>query len=357
MVNPIWALMNMCTHQNNRTLLWFLALCVAMHVNLAVHAQSTFRIIAYNVENLFDCRNDSLTNDDVFLPNSMRAWTYARYQHKLASISKVVAAIGEWDTPMLVGLCEVENEYCLKDLCKHGVLQSYGYDIVHYDSPDRRGIDVALLYNAQSFSLLTSEAIRVGDDLVEPFYTRDILYVKGIVGRIDTLHTFLCHFPSRWSGKRETEHLRMIAAAKVRQRVDSIMRDNAHALIMVMGDFNDAPSDKCMAQTLNALPMDSVVQEHRLYNLMWHHSRMKDTHYYQGQWNCFDQIVVSGALLKGNQRLQVKESGAQVFKPDFLLIDDEKYLQRRPWRTYNGMKYWGGFSDHLPIYVDLEIKE
>lgn len=358
MENPTWGPMNMWKCRNNRTFLAFCFLCTCFLMAGAVRAQKSLRIISYNVENLFDCWNDSLINDEGFLPNSMRGWTYKRYQHKLVAISKVIAAMGEWNTPLLVGLCEVENRTCLKDLCTKGGLQAYGYDIIHYDSPDRRGIDVALLYDKRTFTLLSSEAVKVGTTAQKPFVTRDILYAKGIVEHADTLHVFMCHFPSRWSGMYETQHLRVEAAHVLRHKVDSITTHHPQALIVIMGDFNDEPFDKSMAQTLDARTVGPTIEKQALYNLMrLPENQQQGTHYYQGQWNCFDQIIVSGALLTGEATFRVAQSTAHVFKPDFLLIDDEKQLQRRPWRTYNGMKYWGGFSDHLPVYVDLEVKQ
>lgn len=359
MENPIWGPMNMLLiRRKNSVILLISLLCMCILIPRDVKAQNSFRIISYNVENLFDCWNDSLINDEGFLPNSMRGWTYKRYQQKLVAISKVIAAMGEWDTPLLVGLCEVENRSCLKDLCTKGGLKAYGYDIIHYDSPDRRGIDVALMFDKNAFTLLASEAVKVGAAAEKPFVTRDILYAKGIVAQRDTLHVFMCHFPSRWSGMYETQHLRMEAAGVLRHKVDSITTRNPHALIVIMGDFNDEPTDKSMAQTLAARPVELTLQSNVLYNLMSNTAtQQQGTHYYQGQWNCFDQIIVSGALLTGEVQLRVAQSTAHVFKPEFLLIEDEKELQQRPWRTYNGMKYWGGFSDHLPVYVDLEVKQ
>ena len=356
MENLIWEPMNMLRRRNNNAILALCLMCACIFMSGAVRAQNSFRVISYNVENLFDCWNDSLVNDEAFLPNSMRGWTYKRYQHKLVAISKVIAAIGGWNTPMLVGLCEVENRTCLSHLCSKGGLHDYGYEIIHYDSPDQRGIDVALLYDKHTFTLLSSEAVKVGNTAEKPFVTRDILYAKGVVAKSDTLHVFMCHFPSRWSGVYETQHLRVEAAQVLRQKVDSITTENKNALILIMGDFNDEPADKCMAQTLSAQPIDSLLQNNILYNLMRNQTNEDmTTHYYQGQWNCFDQMVVSGALLNGKNGLKVAQMKANVFREDFLLINDEKQLQKRPWRTYNGMKYWGGFSDHLPIYLDLEV--
>lgn len=355
MENLIWGLMNIFLFLKNNKQCLLVAVFVCMCWGWAhnVYAQS-YRIIAYNVENLFDCQDDSLTRDEEYLPTSMRAWNLKRYQHKLVAVGKVLSAMGEWDTPLLIGLCEVENRHCLEDLCNKGPLRAYGYHMVHYESPDRRGIDVALLYNPHQFHLLKSSPIPVGQNAKTPFTTRDILYAKGVVEGRDTLHVYMCHFPSRWSGKMESEHLRMEAASVLRTHADSVLGANPEAFIVMMGDFNDTPSDKSMRNSLGALPCDSLRTNGVFYNLMFPFvSQNKGTHYYQGQWNCYDQFVVSRALLNKHHSLHVSEERGHIFAPDFLLTDDEKFFQRRPWRTYNGMKYWGGFSDHLPIFIDL----
>lgn len=349
--------MNMWNNQKNR--IFRVAFCVFMGLWLVcAQAQTSHRIIAYNVENLFDCEDDSLTRDEGYLPNSMRGWHYKRYQNKLMAISKVVTAISGWDVPMLVGLCEVENRRCLEDLCVRGPLRTFALEIAHYESPDRRGIDVALLYNPRVFTMLHSEAIPVGLKASPRLYTRDILYVKGVVEERDTLHVYLCHFPSRWSGKKETEHLRAEAASVLREHADSVSHSCSRALIVMMGDFNDNPSDKSMCQVLGALSSEQRKDSVALCNLMGPLSeRNKGTHYYQGQWSCYDQMIVSPALLDKHSGLQVVGGEAHIFDADFLLKYDEQYLQQRPLRTYNGMTYWGGFSDHLPVYIDLEVKQ
>lgn len=197
-----------------------------------VQAQHTFRVMEYNVENLFDCRHDSLKQDTEFLPGSVRNWTYARFQDKLNKIGKVILAVGKEQVPDLVGLCEVENDYCLKSLTGYSPLREAGYKYVMTSSPDERGIDVALLYQPASFRLLTSQQIRIPSDSLGMRPTRDILYASGRVASGDTLDVFVCHLPSRVGGAQKTDAYRLWVARRVRQAADSVIaKDRALVLL------------------------------------------------------------------------------------------------------------------------------
>lgn len=314
------------------------------------------RVMSYNVENLFDCRNDSLTDDEEYLPRGIRGWNYERYRTKLLHIAQVIAAIGQWDSPLLVGLCEIENRRCLQDLV-YGPLQTYHYRYVHYESPDRRGIDVALLYDPNRLELLTHRALPVRFKQDTLTTTRDILYAKGMIGKRDTLHVYVCHFPSRSTGTLETAHRRMVAAQTLRVHLDSIQRADTIASVIIMGDFNDTPADRSLTKGLRAA-YPTTLTPNGLYNLMYPlHEQQAGTHKHRGEWACLDQFIVSGALLDTTRTLHTHPTTVGIFDADFLLEHDAKALGVRPRRTYTGMKYTGGYSDHLPICMDLHLRK
>lgn len=318
-------------------------------------AQTALRVMEYNVENLFDTQHDTLKHDDEYLPGGLRGWNYARYQQKLTHIAQVVAAVGEWNPPALIALCEIENRHCLIDLVCYSHLKSLNYQIIHYESDDARGVDVALLYQQRQFRPIASRPIRF--TLPSGKTTRDILYACGTLPDGDTLHIFVNHFPSRLGGELESEPNRLFAARQLRRAVDSVQMVDSAALVLIMGDFNDYPDNRSMRHVLGAMPTtDSLVVNH-LYNLTYalHRQGEIGSYKHDGQWGMLDQIVVSGALLMGTKYTTVNANGVRVFSPEWLLEDD-KPLGRKPFRTYVGMKFNGGYSDHLPVFFDLQAK-
>ena len=200
------------------------------------------RLMFYNVENFFDTVDDPKTNDNDFTPDGSMRWTQSRYIEKRNNIFRVITHVGEWDPPAIVGLCEIENRSVLDDLAKNTPLAKYPYRIVHKESPDPRGIDVALFYRSDYLKCIAQQFIRVrfADNRKR---TRDILYATLCTAKDDTLHVFVNHFPSRVGGQRQSDPSRMLAASLIRQKVDSIFSRNALANIIVTGDMNDAPSD------------------------------------------------------------------------------------------------------------------
>lgn len=328
----------------------FLQLCA---FTFAQQENPIFKVMCYNVENYFDCVDDSLTDDSEYLPGGMRGWNFEKYTRKQANISKVIAAIGGWDSPALVGLCEIESEKCLWDLTRYSGLKNMNYRFVHFESPDPRGVDVALLYQAMLFKPIQKQAINIRFPFSEKSRTRDILYVSGIIPTGDTLHVFVCHFPSRLGGELESEEKRNFVASVIRQKTDSLFATNAKSNILIMGDFNDYPTNKSILDVMGALPPVKNASASNLYNLMYPlHVAGKGSHKHDGTWGALDQIIVSGNLLT-NSSFSCKE--ARVFEAGFLLEDDNKFLGKQPFRTYNGMKYQAGFADHLPVYVDFSI--
>jgi len=316
--------------------------------------KQNFKIMCYNVENYFDCVDDSLTDDREFLPGGMRGWNYNKYQTKQAHIAKVITAIGGWEPPALVGMCEIESEKCLVDLTLYSGLKNLQYKFLHHESPDARGIDVALLYQPAQFKPVHNEAIRINFPTAPNSKTRDILFATGIIPNRDTLHVFVCHFPSRLGGELESEEKRVFVASVVRTKVDSLFAANPKANIVIMGDFNDFPTNKSLLDKLNAKPLSDSISTRNLYNLMHNmHAEGKGTNKHEGDWGALDQMIVSGNLLQQAGRFFTKQSDAHIFNADFLLENDNTFLGKQPFRTYVGFKYQEGFSDHLPIYTDF----
>lgn len=320
---------------------------------LPAQAQESFRVLFWNVENLFDTHDNPRKDDNEFLPDATRHWTPYRYREKLKNLAKAIVASGGEYMPDLVGLCEVESDTCMRDLVRYSPLKEAGYRYVMTHSPDERGINVTLLYQRGSFELLHSQSIDIPYRRVNERPTRDILHVAGKVVSGDTLDVLVCHMPSRSGGAQRREPFRLLSARVLRQTVDSLMLVRRHPHVLIMGDFNDYPTDKSINKVLGALPSDNEVRPNELYNLM--HGLEKGTYRFRGAWGIFDQFIVSGSMLQEDGAIRTSPGKAQILLHPFLLEEDEKYGGDKPFRTYNGLKYQGGFSDHLPIALDLEI--
>lgn len=318
-------------------------------------AQESFRIMFYNVENLFDTKNDSLKNDEEFLPDAPKRWNYPRYKDKLTKIAKVIVASGKAHVPDLVGLTEVENDTCMRDLVKYSPLREAGYRYVMTNSPDERGIDVALLYQRGTFKLLNKEEISIPHEKLGRSPTRNILYVSGQVLSGDTLDVFVCHMPSRAGGEAKSEPYRMATCMVLKAAVDVVMNARQHPNVVIMGDFNDYPHNRSLTQYLKASKPKKKIEPNSLYNLFY--GMKGGTNRYRGEWGILDQIIVSGTLLQKGNGIWTTPEQAQILRHPFLLEEDDKYGGDIPYRTYWGMKYNGGYSDHLPVCVDLEIEE
>jgi hypothetical protein len=355
----------------------FLAL-LAGSFGIAVNSQTIetrhpdLRIMFWNTENFYDTQRDSLIDDREFLPDGIRFWTGKRYKTKLLHTYKTIVALGGWEPPDIIGLCEIENKRVLNDLLYQTPLGKFPYGIIHKDSPDKRGIDVAMLYRKDKFKILSCKWIPVKFPDHPTEKTRDIVYVNGIVFRnrykspnvnykmdsliiIDSLHLFFNHWPSRLGGQMETDDKRWIAAQTLKSQVDSILVTDKHARIFISGDFNDEPSDFSLKEGLCPCNPGKISDSCKLINLSAQfpeHGQL-GTHKYQAEWAVLDQILVSDGLLSGKYGLRCSPSDAHIFNADFLLVEDETGLGRKPFRTYDGYRYAGGFSDHLPVYLDL----
>ena len=320
----------------------------------SVNGQDRYRIMFYNVENLFDPFNDSLTNDDEFTSEGARYWTWRRMNDKLNNIYKVITAVGEWDPPTLVGFCEIENRFVMERLTKHTPLSKFNYKLVHRESPDGRGIDVALIYRPDQFVVEEERFFKVyyPDDSTR--MTREVLYARGILDDRDTLHVFVNHWPSKYGGELATEPGRIAAARAVRSKVDSIRIFYPDARIIIMGDFNDTPNSPPLVKGLGALPPEEPLKPDGLYNLHQPYvAKGMGTLKFQGAWEVIDMIIVSKSLLNRKHGVYTNLDGGKIFQADFLVEPDEAFVGVRPFRTYIGFRYHGGYSDHFPIYMDL----
>ena len=319
-----------------------------MFLTLLLSSFLTF--VELNCENIFDTAHDSLKNDYEYLPESKYQWTPTRYWHKLDQISQELIALGDTycdkkqrsgQVPDFVALCEIENDTVMRDLTKRSLLRNAGYEYVMTSSPDERGIDVALMYQPVSFRLLNTHSIRI-KQLPNTRPTRDILYASGILTSDDTLHVFVVHAPSRRGGEVASRPYRLQVASQLGAAVDSLYALNKQAKILIAGDFNDYHDSPAL---------DSLYR-HSLTNIsakVEGTNGAKGTYRYHGEWNSLDQILCSPSLLK-------KKKMCQVGDLSFLLVEDEKYGGKMPFRTYQGPKYLGGYSDHLPLVARFKMK-
>ena len=312
-----------------------------------------YRVVFYNVENLYDTRRDTTIQDEAFTPRGTHYWGWERYNRKLKHLSEALLAVGEGIPPAFIGLAEVENRGVLQDLIGKTALAQGDYGIVHADSPDRRGIDVALLYRKACFRVLTESFLPVL--LGKEGTTRDILYCKGILGATDTLHFFVCHFPSMVGGERQSEWRRIRAAGVVRRKVDSLQARQKESAIIIMGDLNG----KANTEAQRALGTKSSDTRRKkidgLYNTSYYLlGANRGSYRYQGVWETIDHIIVSGVLLDKKYPLQASRR-MEIFDADFLKEEDKTHYGTRPFPTYRGPRYYGGYSDHLPVFMDLVV--
>lgn len=302
----------------------------------------------YNVENLFDTIDDPHKNDNQFLPSSKKQWTTKRYSKKLNDLSRVIYSIDSTNLPVVFGLSEVENKEVVQDLINTDRLKG-NYQIIHKESPDSRGIDVAVIYQPKKFQLIHKEFIRFQLPNKERPSTRDIVYVQGTILKKDTVNFFFCHWPSRYGGEEKSRPYRAKAAQKLKDKTDSLRNINSKSKIIIMGDLNDHPDNESVQNILMAKKEKSF-----LINMMWQFKEKGEgTHFYKGHWGVLDHVIISSSLLKKNKGLSTQMDAVGIHKPEFALYTNKKGMQV-PSRTYGGKNYYGGFSDHLPIYLRLK---
>ncbi|MFV0531361.1 MAG: endonuclease [Flavobacteriales bacterium] len=308
----------------------------------------------YNLENLFDIIDDPETMDDDFTPDSSKKWTQKRYENKLHKLAKAIKLLGDEDSlepPVMLGVAEVENKKVLNDLIKKTELKAFQYGIVHFDSPDERGIDVGFIYRKKNFMVLHKEShsVYLEDEKGIQDTTRDILHVNGLLDS-ELIDILITHWPSK-RNEDINEQKRLKVADKVRAIIECIFKREPGGNIIVMGDFNDNPDGK----SLKKLKIKSDfynVQREELFNPMIELAKEgKGTLTHKNQWSLFDQILLSKALISGKRNFKFKK--VAIFNPR-LLQEWEKPYQGEPFRTYVGKKYLGGYSDHFPVYIVLE---
>ena len=307
-----------------------------------------FTVAFYNLENLFDTKDDLYTNDDGFLPNSERRWTEKRYRKKLRKLGYTISKIGlkaARKPPVIVGLAEVENEGVVQDLIQSKFLKDHSYDYVHYDSPDERGIDTAMIYDTQYFEVIRSEvhSLKLLDENGEIDHTRDILEVEGFING-EIIHLLVNHWPSRREGTDETAHKRMTASERLVEIVNNLTAKNPDVKIIIMGDFNDDPGCQSIKNLINQTdiynPMDVLL------------SYSRGSLSYRLKWNLFDQVMFTTNFFEFKKNAH-SFSRANIFDEQFLKQFKGKY-RGNPFRTYVGRKYKGGYSDHFPVYLLLK---
>ncbi|MBK8556613.1 MAG: endonuclease/exonuclease/phosphatase family protein [Lewinellaceae bacterium] len=331
-----------------------------MPVFLQAQEKASYKVSAigfYNMENLFDTINNPLTNDEDFLPTGKLLWNSQRYASKEANMAKVISLLATEVSPdgvALLGVAEVENRKVLEDLVQQPALADRHYEIVHYDSPDERGIDCGLLYQPKYFQPTYSRPLRV--ELIDPIsrdtdFTRDILYVTGLLDG-DPVHIMVGHWPSRRGGEKASAWARAKAALVCREMADSLLQVDKNARIIIMGDLNDDPNNKSLTEVLKAQPEKDDLKANGLYNTMYDNFKNGNgTLAYRDSWNLFDQIIISKALT--NKR----SDSWQFYKPVVFrqpwMFQTEGAYKGYPLRTFVGESFMNGYSDHLPVYILL----
>jgi len=336
-----------------------------LHGLTPIFCQQPYRIATiafYNVENLFDCENDPLTFDDDRTPEGKDHWTKEHYDQKIKNTAKVIAAIGadkSKNAPIFLGVAEIENKTVLDDLMTSTTLAPYGYKSIHFDSPDRRGIDVALLYqNAFFIPTHYSKHELVLYDREEPnkrIFSRDQLLVSGLLDG-DLIHCIVNHWPSRRGGEKRSAYKRLTAARLNKKIIDSLQAIDPYAKIITMGDFNDDPTSASIKKTLNTKATIPQLTRKTLFNPM---EKMMQKGYgslaYRDQWNLFDQIIISKGILE-NKNSGYTYYKAGIFSENFIVTPTGKY-QGYPYRSFANGTFTGGYSDHFPVYLFLIKKQ
>ncbi|MCM1163689.1 MAG: endonuclease/exonuclease/phosphatase family protein [Muribaculaceae bacterium] len=341
----------------------FLMLLVAVLTAMGLSAQTAtdrkqfmvFGVAFYNLENLFDTINNNGSYDLEFSPAGSRQWNGEKYWSKINNLARAISNMTSKTTPngpAIIGVSEIENKSVLNDLVRAEAIRKWHLQVVHHDSPDRRGVDVSLLYNPRMFKVIdvTNHTLKI--EGYESFRTRDQMCVTGILGG-DTLSVIVNHWPSRLGGQEQSSYLREAAADLSKHIADSLWALRPNQGVIVMGDLNDDPMDRSCAVSLGANKDENKVSDHGFYNPWW---KMLDrgigTLAYRSSWNLFDQIIVSGTLLKKNNPDGLQYWKCRVNNFDFL-IDREGQRQGYPKRTFASGQWLNGYSDHFPTEIFL----
>lgn len=307
-----------------------------------------YKIGFYNVENLFDTRYDSTTEINTYYAGGDINWTEYKYNRKLNYLYKTVKSLIEYDSLLLLGIAEVENKKVLNDFLSLTPFSKYNLGFCHYDSQDKRGIDVALIYNTALVRNLYSRKIPVIDINDSTFSTRDILYFQGVI-KNETIHVFVVHWTSRYRGFVASESYRLICSDVLSKCIDTLYNDYDKPNIIVMGDFNDEVHNTSMVALDTSFKGKMRILPSKSY-----YGNAKGTLKFGSQWFTFDHLILSDNLIKGKSKISA-DSVSYIFDPMFILEEDFKHTGVKPFRTNNGFNYNGGFSDHLPVFTRVTI--
>ena len=317
--------------------------------------ESRLTIVFYNTENLYDTLDAPGTDDSGFTPGGVKKWNSQKYFRKVNDLGRVLSSIDEKKLPEIIGLSGVENIRVLQDLVRSKPLEKAGYEIVHKDSPDKQGSDVAFLFRKDQFRLSGKDFIPVQFPFDSSLTIRDILHVYGELSDGRLVHFFVNHWSSRDGGQRETESQRMYCAVALRRAVDMLLSRDSRARIIIMGDFNDEPTNKSLMNVVQCSNKRKNIAVGEFYNLMYDQHNLNPTGscFYQGSWSMMDQIIVSPNMLSAFSGFGCNYESAKVFQKDWMIISKKEGVPE-PHATYDGDTYSGGVSDHLPVYVVLE---
>ena len=299
----------------------------------------------YNVENLFDIYDDPKTFDEDFTPSGEQNWTAERYEEKLMNIGEMITTMKSKNLPAIMGFSEVENHAVLKDLIETDALKNKGYSIIHKDNNDGRGIDVAAIYRPEAFNVDKYTYYPVVLPGKRKSTTRDILEIKGTFSNGEPAVVYFVHWSSRRAGTKETEYKRIAAADVLRKKVEKVFKENKSANIFILGDFNDEPSDNSIQKHLIKGDFTNLSKQFE--------DTKNGTVNHQGDWLVFDQVIVSNTAMR-NPVFKLTEKSAHIHKTDKNTFT-HKDGNQVPSRTYGGNKYYGGYSDHYPVYLKLKL--
>lgn len=347
-----------CIVMKNKILLFLLILSVSSFAASPKKLMPRYKVIFYNTENLFDTIDDPATNDSEFLPNGTYKYTSQIYQTHLDHTSEVLSSICAIDAPLFIGLSEIENRNVVQDLINQASLKNYNLGIVHQNSPDDRGIDVALIYNKDLAKLIKEEYLYVTIDTVPDFRTRLILHATFETTTGTILQVYVNHWPSRREGQVESEYKRLKAASILKENTDALLKNDPEANIIIMGDFNDYPTDKSISKVLGAASYKDINDKKSdLYNISEANPTdtiVKGSHFYKGEWGNLDQMILSKNLLQWRGGVGALKVPYTIYYNQKMLYKDKNGVYSTN-RLYAGPKFVGGYSDHLPVYFDIRF--
>ena len=339
-----------------RTLFISLAIFIFLAPSQAQNdEENTFTVMFYNVENLFDIIDDPETRDEEFTPDGSKKWDSERYEKKLEDITRVIMSVPGRELPAIIGLSEVENRQVLEDLVQQRGLRREDYRVVLAEGNDPRGIDCGLIYRPELFRYKSHRLLPVEDRSGKDYPLRPILHVYGEAADGKPLHIYVNHWKSRYGGVKETEYLRVFSGIALRRELDRLLSSESEPRVIIMGDLNDEPTNNSIYNVLHAGNKRKNIAINDNYNLYYdmHNLDQGGTLNYRGTWQTYDQIIISYSLINQQGSLSTTFDGGRVLREEWMLYHDEKNDIKVPNRTYGGDNYYGGISDHFPVYVSF----